>query len=73
MNTKNTKNTRNVSTRANEMQNTHRSYLNRHIDRARDGRVDYKALTSKINTKFGTRFSVQQIGAYLGNMVRYNH
>lgn len=51
---------------------THRRFLTNNAKRIaarkRNSTISFKDLTDKLNTKYGTRYSVFQVSAYLGNM-----
>lgn len=55
-----TKNTDNVFTSA------QRTYLNRSINMIGTDRLNIKDLTTRFNTRFGTKMSVYQISGYFG-------
>jgi hypothetical protein len=52
------------------MTRKHKFYLNRFLNRAKKGNVDYLALTVRLNALYGTKYSVYQVAGYLGRAIQ---
>jgi hypothetical protein len=53
-----------------KMDDKHKKYIGRYEDKAVNGVLDYMSITSKVNAKFGTNYSVYQVAGYLGRRIQ---
>lgn len=53
-----------------QMEDKHKKFINKYFPKAWDSKLNYKDITLKVNTKFGTKYSVYQVAGYLGRQIQ---